>query len=42
MVDRSACMIAVYDGSKSGGTYNCLEYAKRQKLHICIIDPKQA
>jgi len=42
MVDRSARMIAVYDGSKSGGTYNCLEYAKHQKLHICIIDPKQA
>lgn len=28
MVNRSNIVIALWDGSEKGGTYNCLKYAK--------------
>lgn len=37
LVDVSDFLIAVWDGS-SGGTYNCLEYAKSVKRTIVYID----
>jgi uncharacterized phage-like protein YoqJ len=33
-------LVAVYNGDKSGGTYNCVEYAKKQKKLIHYINPK--
>ena len=38
MVDHSALVIAVYDGS-NGGTRRTLEYALRQKVPFVDIDP---
>ena len=38
MVDRSALVIAVYDGS-NGGTRRTLEYALTQKIPFVDIDP---
>lgn len=38
MVDHCNLLLAVYDGTK-GGTYNCIQYARRQKRDIRIIDP---
>ena len=38
MVDHSALVIAVYDGT-SGGTRRTLEYALRQKVPFVDIDP---
>ena len=39
MVDRSDAVIAVWDG-KSGGTANCIRYAKQNKKTIYYIDPE--
>ena len=39
MVDHSSRLIAVFDGT-SGGTANCVNYAKKQNCSITIIDPK--
>lgn len=39
MVDNSDFVIAVYDGSKYGGTYQTVEYAKSKGLGIAIINP---
>ena len=36
MVDNSNSMIAVFNGGK-GGTRQTIEYAKKQKLDIIII-----
>lgn len=36
MVDRSELLIAVYNGSKRGGTFNCITYAKGKKDILCI------
>lgn len=41
MVDHSKYIIAVYDGSESGGTFNCLKYARKQYVHIYILDPRE-
>ena len=38
MVDRCDILLAVYDG-KSGGTANCIRYAKKQGKMIYYIDP---
>lgn len=40
MVDISDIIIAVWDGSK-GGTYNCIQYAKKQNKKIIVINPKK-
>jgi len=39
MVDRADSVIAVYDGRKSGGTYQTICYAKevnKQTVYVCI------
>lgn len=38
MVDRSALLIAVYDGLPRGGTLNTISYAKRKGLNTMILD----
>jgi uncharacterized phage-like protein YoqJ len=42
IVDNSDMMIGIWSGIKEGGTYNCLQYAKKQKKDIIIIDPTKA
>ena len=39
MVDHCDMLIAVYNGDKSGGTYNCISYAKSLNKEIYLIDP---
>ena len=39
MVDHSNLLIAVWDGS-SGGTSNCVAYAKKIGLQIVLFNPK--
>jgi uncharacterized phage-like protein YoqJ len=39
MVDHSDVLIAVYNGSQSGGTYSCIQYAEKQNKRIVYIDP---
>lgn len=38
MVDKSNVIIAAWDGS-SGGTKNCVDYAKKEKKDIIRLDP---
>lgn len=38
MVDRSACLIAVFNGEK-GGTKGTIEYAQRKGLNVVLINP---
>jgi uncharacterized phage-like protein YoqJ len=38
MVDHSEIVVAVFDGKK-GGTYNCVEAAKKRKKEIIVLDP---
>ena len=38
MVDRSARILAVYDGVPKGGTAQTLAYALRKGLHVTILD----
>ena len=38
MVDRSARLLAVYDGEPKGGTAQTLAYALRKGLHVTILD----
>ena len=40
MVDNSDIVIAVWDGTK-GGTYNCVQYAKKKNKEIIQINPKE-
>lgn len=37
MVDRAQRVIAVYDGSRKGGTFSTLCYARRQGLEVEVI-----
>lgn len=37
MVDNSDYVIAVWNGKNSGGTYNCIRYAKKQNKKITYI-----
>ena len=39
MVNHCDMLIAVYNGDKSGGTYNCISYAKTLKKEIYLIEP---
>lgn len=41
MVDNSDLVIAVWNGDKKGGTYNCLQYAKKCGKEIIIINPNE-
>jgi len=40
LVDHCHKLIAVFDGEKQGGTYNCIQYAHQQKKELIIINPK--
>lgn len=40
MVDRSQVVLAVWDGSERGGTWNCLTYARQQKRTIVRLNPR--
>lgn len=39
MVDRAHVVIAVWDGLKKGGTWNCIRYALEEGRRIWMIDP---
>ena len=39
MVDNSDMVLAVWDGKESGGTWNCLTYAKQQGKMILRLNP---
>jgi len=39
MVDNSDYVIAVWNGVKSGGTWNCMQYAKAQGKPVFVIQP---
>jgi len=39
LVDEHDAVITVYDGRKSGGTYNTLKYARKKKKPILWINP---
>lgn len=41
MVDRSARLIAIYDGEPKGGTAQTLAYALKQKLATDILAPEE-
>ena len=40
MVNNSDLLIAVYNGDKTGGTANCVNYAKQCQKPIIIINPR--
>jgi Uncharacterized protein conserved in bacteria len=40
MVDNSGHVIAVWNGDKKGGTWNCVKYAKNNCNEITRIDPR--
>ena len=37
MIDNSSQVLALYDGSGSGGTFNCLEYAKQSDKSVSNV-----
>ncbi len=37
MVDHAELVLALYDGSKEGGTYNCIQYAEQKKKTIVNV-----
>ena len=39
MVDQSNVVVAVWNGEKSGGTYNCIKYAIEKKKPVLVIHP---
>ena len=39
MVNHCDTLIGVYNGDKSGGTFNCIKYAKSVGKEIYLIDP---
>lgn len=41
MLDQCNVLVAVYNGSGSGGTYNCVKAAKEKGLRIIYLDPNQ-
>ena len=41
LVDHCDQLIGIYNGDKSGGTFNCIEYAKKIGKKIIIIDPSR-
>jgi len=42
MVDRSTYVIAIWDGVSTGGTQNCMNYAKTQGKPILLVQPMDA
>lgn len=41
MVDKCDLLIAVWDGSEKGGTYDCIKYALKQGKKIIYINPRE-
>ena len=41
MVDSCDILIAVWNGNKKGGTYNCIKYAEKIGKRIIYINPKE-
>lgn len=39
MVDQCDKLIAVFNGSEDGGTFSCIQYAKKQDKEIIYIKP---
>ena len=39
MTDKGEAMVSSYNGSNKGGTYNCIQYAKKLKRTIINLDP---
>lgn len=37
MVDRSESVVAVWSGQQKGGTWNCIQYAKKMQKYILIL-----
>lgn len=40
MVDRADLVVAVWDGGKNGGTWNCVNYALKKDRPVLRIDPR--
>jgi len=40
LVDHAACLLAVYNGERRGGTAMTVRYAKKMKRDIFILDPR--
>lgn len=41
MIDAAQLLLAVWDGSKAGGTYGTVAYAEKHGVQIFRIDPGQ-
>jgi uncharacterized phage-like protein YoqJ len=41
MVDNSTKLLAVWDGARKGGTWNCLRYAESVGREVVRIDPRR-
>ena len=41
IVDNSDIVIAIWDGIKKGGTWNCVKYAQKLGKEIIYINPKE-
>jgi len=39
MVNKAMYVVAVWNGVKKGGTWNCVDYAFNQGKKVCIINP---
>src|SRR5258708_9084404 len=40
IVNNCDILIGIFNGERSGGTFRCIQFAKKQKKKIIIIDPK--
>lgn len=40
LVDDEDCLLACWTGKESGGTWNCIRYARRQGKHIYYVNPE--
>ncbi|MHB1784106.1 MAG: SLOG family protein [Acidimicrobiales bacterium] len=39
MVDACDVLVGVWDGRQTGGTWNCIEYARRVGRELVLVDP---
>lgn len=39
MVDHANRVLAVWDGARKGGTWNCISYAQKQGRQITVLNP---
>jgi uncharacterized phage-like protein YoqJ len=40
MVDHAMCVMAVWDGKQSGGTWNCIQYARQRNRWMVQLHPQ--